>query len=84
MVVFTNTSTGDYTSSLWNLGDGLSSTLKNPSHTYEAAGTFSVTLIVSGPAGADTFTRTSYIAVYEPVEANFAASPRVWCSAARR
>jgi len=75
-VVFTNTSTGDYTASLWSFGDGLTSTLTNPSHSYEAAGAFSVTLTVSGSAGMDTLTRTNHITVYEPVKANFTASPR--------
>ncbi|MBN2391609.1 MAG: PKD domain-containing protein [Anaerolineae bacterium] len=35
-VTFTNQSSGDYTDSLWSFGDGLTSTLENPIHVYEA------------------------------------------------
>lgn len=35
----------------WDFGDGNSSTLQNPSHEYEAAGEYSVTLTVSTSAG---------------------------------
>ena len=65
-VTFTNQSTGDYASSLWHFGDGVTSTLRNPAHTYSKAGTFTVTLTVSGPDGSDTLTRTSYIHTYLP------------------
>ena len=37
--------------------------LKHPSHTYTTAGSFTVTLTVSGSAGTDTFARTNYIRV---------------------
>jgi len=40
---FTNTST-NATSYSWAFGDGATSTLQNPSHTYAAAGTYNVTL----------------------------------------
>jgi alpha-tubulin suppressor-like RCC1 family protein len=33
-ISFTNTSTGPYTSVLWDFGDGVTSTLSNPTHTY--------------------------------------------------
>jgi hypothetical protein len=62
-VTFTNTSTGYYTSNLWDFGDGQTSMVTNPGHTYEAAGTFTVTLTVSGSGGMDTLTRPNYIAV---------------------
>ena len=38
-VRFTNTSTGDFTSCLWDFGDGQQSTLQNPTHTYDSPGT---------------------------------------------
>jgi len=65
-VVLTNTSTGNFAAGLWRLGDGLTSTLKHPGHTYTAAGAFTVTLTASGPAGTDTFTRTNYIRAQKP------------------
>lgn len=75
-VVFTNTSSGAYTSTLWHFGDQVTSTMDHPTHTYKAAGTYTVTLTVSGIGGMDTMSRASYITVYEPVHAGFVANPR--------
>jgi PKD repeat protein len=74
-VTFTNTSTGDYTSSLWDFGDGITSTLTSPTHTYTAAGGYTVTLTVSDGLDSSTITHTNYITVYAPVRADFTASP---------
>jgi PKD repeat protein len=63
-VGFTNSSTGHYTSCVWTFGDGASSNVcANPSHTYHEAGVYSVSLVVNGPGGADSMTRTNYITV---------------------
>jgi len=62
-VTFTNTSTGDYTSSLWDFGDGITSTLTSPTHTYTAVGVYTVTLTVSDGVDASTITRPNYITV---------------------
>jgi PKD repeat protein len=62
-VAFTNTSTGDYTSSSWSFGDGGTSALTNPNYTYTTAGKYTVSLTVSGPGGTDTVTSTNYITV---------------------
>ena len=62
-VAFTDTSTGSITSRSWNFGDGTTSTLQNPSHTYSAAGTYTVSLTVTGPGGSNTATKTNYITV---------------------
>ena len=56
-VAFTETATGE-TSYAWNFGDGTTSTLPNPSHTYMMTGVYTVTLLVSGPCGNNTFTQT--------------------------
>jgi len=42
---------GGATAWLWNFGDGTSSTLRNPSHVYSAAGFYTVRLTVTGTAG---------------------------------
>jgi PKD repeat protein len=51
-VTFTNSSTGA-TSYLWAFGDTTTSTETNPVHTYTAAGTYTVTLTVTGACGTD-------------------------------
>jgi murein DD-endopeptidase MepM/ murein hydrolase activator NlpD len=70
-VTFNNTSVGAYTESLWDFGDGKTSRAQNPSHTYGAAGVYTVTLTVSGPDGEDTVTRAGYV----QVEAGAPAAP---------
>lgn len=67
-VAFTDQSTGNVASWAWTFGDGGSSADQNPTHAYVAAGTYTVTLIVTNPAGTDTETKTGYITVTtEPV-----------------
>lgn len=65
-VRFSNDSEGDFVESVWDLGDGSSSKKKNPTHTYELPGVYTVKLAVSGPGGRDVRTRTDYIRVTEP------------------
>jgi|GEM_PF-1123149 len=62
-VSFTDLSTGGITSWHWFFGDGEESYEHNPTHIYTEEGSFDVTLIVSGPAGADTAIKTDYINV---------------------
>src|SRR6185436_5085917 len=60
----------------WTFGDGGTSTAQNPSHTYNAAGTFTVALTATGPGGSNTLTKTSYVTVSEPPPvASFSGSP---------
>src|SRR5439155_7186788 len=65
------------TSWSWTFGDGGTSTAQNPSHTYTAAGSYTVRLIVGSSAGRDTLSRASYIAVSSPVAptAQFSGTP---------
>ncbi len=46
LATFTNTSTGNYTNYNWSFGDGTSSTIANPIHTYSSQGTFLTCLTV--------------------------------------
>ncbi|MFC1716953.1 S8 family serine peptidase [Candidatus Poribacteria bacterium] len=63
-VGFSDLSTGSITSWSWNFGDGGTSSQQNPSHTYQNAGSHTVSLTVTGPSGLeDTYTRGSYIVV---------------------
>ena len=43
--------TGRGSSFLWDFGDGTTSTLRNPSHTYTQGGIYTITLIASQPGG---------------------------------
>jgi PKD repeat protein len=66
-VEFSDDSTGTTIQSwLWNFGDGETSTAKDPQHTYDAAGLYTVTLVISGYKTVDTAQRTSYIVVGDP------------------
>jgi len=62
-VQFKDTSTGTVNSWLWNFGDGGTSTLQNPDHTYATEGSYTVSLTVTGPGGSNTRNRTNYIKV---------------------
>ena len=65
-VSFTNQSTGSG-SMLWNFGDGTTSTLLNPSHTYTAAGSYTVSLTITNGTGcSETVTLPNYIQIDTP------------------
>ncbi len=61
-VEFTNSSLR-YNSSLWDFGDGNTSTEDSPTHTYTTSGAFDVSLSVVGDAGSDTNTLAGYVNV---------------------
>jgi PKD repeat protein len=52
---FTDLSTNWPTAFNWSFGDGVFSTLQNPTHTYAAPGVYDVSLFVSNPAGSSTY-----------------------------
>jgi PKD repeat protein len=62
-VTFSSSSTGSITSYAWTFGDGTMSTAQSPSKTYSVAGSYTVSLTVSGAGGSNTLTRSSYITV---------------------
>ncbi len=60
---------------LWQFGDGDTSTVKNPIHTYASNGNYTVTLTTYDQNGcANTFARPNYIKLTGPA-VNFFASP---------
>ncbi|MGA9188888.1 MAG: PKD domain-containing protein [Methanosarcina sp.] len=77
-VTFTDSTTGSPTAWKWSFGDGTTSTVKNPVHTYSAAGNYTVALTASNAAGNNTKTKASYIKVTATLQtpvANFWGSP---------
>src|SRR5690606_24177349 len=74
---FINTSTGNGLTSTWDFGDGGSSTLQNPTHTYTAPGIYVVTLYVQDAAGClDTFVLNPDINI-QNIQASFIASDTI-------
>lgn len=57
-VQFHNTGRGS--SFYWDFGDGVTSTLREPTHTYTAAGMYTVTLIATMPSGCATADTMQY------------------------
>jgi len=71
-VQFNDTSTGyNITSWSWNFGDGTTSIVRNPTHTYQSSGNFTVTLSVSNQ---ETKTTTRTVTVISPLRAGFSAA----------
>ena len=60
-VQFIDSSTNSPTSWFWSFGDGGSSTLQNPVHSYTSAGTYTVILAATNAKGTDTETKSGYI-----------------------
>ncbi|HEV8507112.1 MAG TPA: PKD domain-containing protein [Chitinophagaceae bacterium] len=66
------TQTGSIVNHSWDFGDGDTSSLSNPLHTYISAGNFSVTLRVTNSYGCTrTFSKTKYIEIKGGVTADF-------------
>jgi PKD repeat protein len=76
-VQFTDRSNGEVTSWSWNFGDGSTSTLQSPLHTYTASGVFTVTLTVNGPGGSNSLSKLDLIVANQPgaLDVDFSASP---------
>ena len=66
LVDFTDNSSNAPTSWSWDFGDGGTSTAQNPSHTYNSAGTYTVSMTATNDCGSDTQTKVDYITVNQP------------------
>lgn len=79
-VQFTNTSTGA-NSYVWNFGDGTTSTVASPSHTYTVTGSFNVTLTASNGVGgcSAAATKNQFVKIAPPVITGFANLPFNGC-----
>lgn len=71
-VLFRDTSSNDPTSWEWDFGDNTAKvTDRNPTHTYSAPGTYTVSLTAGNLAGRST--ETKFVAVRGPLVADFSA-----------
>jgi PKD repeat protein len=61
-VQFTDSSKGNPTSWQWDFGDGVTSTLQNPSHTFAAAGSYKVVLAARNSSNLGNVSRTINVA----------------------
>ena len=85
-VQFTNTSIAGYSQNCvqnalyqWDFGDGTTSTLDNPTHTYTAAGTYTITLVAQGYCGfSPPVTRT--ICIESPLTPAFTLNNSIGCA----
>ena len=60
----------------WQFGDGATSDARNPVHTYDTPGIYSVTLTLANTLGQDTLTKVDLIEVRDPIvpDASFESS----------
>jgi gliding motility-associated-like protein len=77
-VEFSNLTT-EATSFLWDFGDGNTSSLVTPSHTYSNSGVYTVTLTATGPGGTSVANNVQVTVHNVPVAAA-TASPSSGCS----
>jgi bacillolysin len=66
-IQFTDNSIGAANSWLWIFGDGNTSTLQNPSHTYATSGIYNVTLKATNIIGTDSLVQNNFITVNLPL-----------------
>ena len=62
-MAFEDWSTGGPTSWAWDFGDGGTSTSQHPQHTFNQAGSYTVTLTVGNAIGSHSLTAPDYITV---------------------
>jgi uncharacterized repeat protein (TIGR01451 family) len=69
-VTFANSSTGA-SGYIWDFGDGITTTITNPTHIYAQAGVYTVTLVASNGVFTNSLTRSNFVSVAVPIT-------RVW------
>lgn len=78
-VDFINGSSGINLTYLWDFGDGNTSNLAAPTHTYNGYGAYDVSLTVSDPSCSNTKTENSYIRLRQP-QAIFDLGGSIFCA----
>src|SRR5512140_680862 len=74
-VQFADTTPGDPTSWNWSFGDGSTSNVKNPSHVFLRASTYTVTLTSSGSFGSKQANRTIVVGTMAVLSTSFTYAP---------
>jgi len=74
-IQFTDQSTGNPTSWMWEFGDNATSSLQSPTHAYAQPGTYTVTLSVSNAFGVGAPVSKSVTVVNDKPVADFTAEP---------
>ncbi|QNL20467.1 PKD domain-containing protein [Hyphobacterium sp. CCMP332] len=75
-VDFTDASTGTIDTFAWDFGDGNTSMMQNPTHTYASAGNYNACLTVSNSAGSDTFCDT--VSILSGIKQNVIAGLKLY------
>jgi len=65
-VRFSDESTGEPTTWMWDFGDGQTSQEENPSHTYMTSGSKTVMLVVSNASGSDSAVKVVRVGTPSP------------------
>jgi gliding motility-associated-like protein len=78
-IQFSDLSTGNPTSWLWDFDNGNSSSLQNPTANYTSPGLYTVKLTVSLGGSSNTITKTNYIEVFRKPVANFTVGNNIGC-----
>jgi PKD repeat protein len=78
MVGFTDQSSGSVDEWSWDFGDGGAASVQSPQHSFVVAGTYTVTLTVTGRGGTSKEVKAAYVQVLPPPppSAQFAADVR--------
>lgn len=80
-IKYTNQSTGTGLSYYWDLGNGNTSTIKDPQAIYYSPGLYSIKLIVTDNTGKkDSITRSKYVEVFKNPVADFDAKTTKGCT----
>ncbi len=64
---FTDKSQGDITEWIWDFGDGTSAETQDVVHTFDATGSYPVSLTVKGPGGENQYTASQPVLVRKPI-----------------
>lgn len=80
VVQFNDASTGNPTQWFWDLGNGSTSSKKNPSTIYIDSGKYTVTLTVKNASGENTVVKKGFITVHPNPTVSFSANPSDGCA----